>query len=500
MQARVQSASGFVRMRPGARALVRCAYVALLVACPLMPQLDPFFWTYPGVEHPWALAVFGALFVLPLIDLGRIRRMANLDVLALAAFALAIGFWSVRRAWPLVFVYAPLVYLALRMLVLSRPREAPATRARASGAPILSRGWLLAGIAVLCALHVARTLDSRASTDIGYASVRGALAIVHGRPVYAPEKALAAKLGYDPHYDTYGPATYEAYIPFALLAGGRTAQQLATLFFDLLTTLLLFLLGRRVRGPGFGVLLSYAWLAFPLSVYADELAANDALVAAALAGALLASCRPARRGAALALAAWSKLGSVALVPLLALHRPPGGRRAAARCAAAFALVSAALFAPALAHSSPAELVTRTFGFQLTRPDANSIWEQLGPDGLLGGASWAPTLGGALRGVCAALAGGLVVVLMLERRPRGTAALAAACAAILIALVACAGYFSFAYVLWFAPLAMLASLAEMHAAAPAAPARAPRPRRAPMRRPRRALPGRSRSPSGAGSAR
>ena len=211
---------------------------------------------------------------------------------------------------------------------------------------------------------------------------------------------------------------------------------------------------------------------------------------------------PARapRGGARAGGLVEELGSVALVPLLALHRPPGGRRAAARFAAAFALVSAALFAPALAHSSPAELVTRTFGFQLTRPDANSIWSSSGRMASWGGASWAPTLGGALRGVCAALAGGLVVVLMLERRPRGTAALAAACAAILIALVACAGYFSFAYVLWFAPLAMLASLAEMHAAAPAAPARAPRPRRAPMRRPRRALPGRSRSPSGAGSAR
>ena len=160
---------------------------------------------------------------------------------------------------------------------------------------MLPRTWLLAGIAVLACVHLAWTIGSPVSSDIGEGGVHGALSIIHGRPLYGADRAQIARLGSDPHLDTYGPVNYEAYVPFAGLLDGREAARWAAAFFDLLTAGLLFLLGRRTRGPTAGVLLAYSWLAFPLTLYVDELGANDALVAATLVAALLATGSPRRR-------------------------------------------------------------------------------------------------------------------------------------------------------------------------------------------------------------
>ena len=450
--------------RTPARLLARLSFIALLAASPLLPQFGNSFSSYPAVSHAWVLLPFCGLFLLPLIDVGHLRRVRHLDLLALLALGIALGTWKLSRFWPLLFVYAPLAYLGVRMAIIARVGRPHPEDARVRPfTPSMPRTWLIAGIAVLTVVHITWTLDAHVNTDVGYAGVQGALRVLHGQPLYGADPAVVTNLGYDPHYDTYGPANYEAYIPFASLAGITTAARLAALFFDLLTAALLFALGRQVRGPTAGVTLAYAWLAFPFTIYADGLAANDAMVAAALVGTLLVARSPARRGAMMAVAAWTKLTPLALIPLMAGHGPPRQDRRLRLLAfgAAFIVTSAAAFVPVLSHGGVGMFVTRTFGFQIGRQPGYSIWERLA-DGTFGGATaWIRASSGVAHGLLIALTGALAVVLLWAPRRRDVVGLAAASAAVLAAVLLCEGYFSFTYVLWLAPVVLAALLLEGH---------------------------------------
>ena len=447
---------------------VRLIFVALLGAAPLLPTLGNSFAAFPTVSHSWVLLPFCGLFLLPLIEVGHLRRLFHLDLLVLLSFAIALGFWHRAQLWPLLFIYAPLVYLGVRMAMIARLVRTH--RAYPSARPLrlaLPRSWLVVGIVVLTAVHISWTLDARVSADIGAAGVRGAVSLLHGHPLYGADRALVANLGYDPHYDTYGPVNYEAYVPFASVAGTETAARLAALFFDLLTAALLFALGRQLRGSTAGVVLAYAWLAFPFTLYADGLATNDSIVAAALVGTLLVARSPARRGAMLAVAAWTKLTPLALVPVMAGYNPSGRARRLGLLAfgAAFALTSAIAFVPALSHSSANVFLTRTLGFQISRSPGYSIWERLGDSTFVAGAAWIKTASGVVHGLITALTGGFALALFWAPRRRDVIGLAAASAAVLIAVEFCEGYYSFTYTLWFAPLVLVAlvlSREERHA--------------------------------------
>jgi hypothetical protein len=436
----------------------RLTFLALLGAVLLLPQPRSSLHAYPAVSHFWVLLPFCALFLLGLVDVAHVRRMFHLDLLVLLAVVVALGSWSQSRTWPMIFVYAPLVYMGVRMATIARVgRDAPALPSATPLARSLSSSWLIAGIVVLTGVHISWTLDAQVHTDVGPASVQGAQQILRGRPLYGADRALVASLGYDPHYDTYGPVDYEAYIPFAAVASSETATRWAALFFDLLTAVLLFALGRQVRGPTAGVVLAYAWLAFPLTLYTDGLGSNDSMVAAALVGTLLVARSPVRRGAMAAVAVWTKLTPLALVPVLASYDPLRGdrRRQALAFASAFALAGAIVFVPALAHNSVSTFVTRTFGFQISRNPGYSIWERLGSGAVLGGATWIKTAAGIAHGLLTALTGAFAIVLLWMPKRQDVVGLAGACAAVLIAVLLCDGDFSFTYILWFAPLVLVA---------------------------------------------
>ena len=448
--------------RAPARLAARVIFIALLAVSPLLPEFGNSISNYPAVSHFWVLLPFCGLFLLPLVDAGHLRRLRHVDLLVLLSFGIALGSWNLSRFWPLLFVYVPLAYLGVRMAIIARVGQShPADPSARPLDLLLSRSWLIAGIAVLTVVHVSWTLEARVNTDVGYAGVQGALKILHGQPLYGADRAVVGSLGFDPHSDTYGPANYEAYIPFASAAGATTAARLATLFFDLLTAALLFALGRQVRGPTAGVTLAYAWLAFPFTLYTDGLATNDAMVAAALVGTLLVARSPARRGAMMALAAWTKLTPLALVPLMAGQVPPGRNRRLALLAfgAAFMVTSALAFVPALSHSSASMFLTRTFGFQISRAPGYSIWERLG-DGTFGSATaWIKTTSGVAHGLIVALTGAFAGALLWLPRRRDVVGLAAASAAVLTAVLFCEGYYSFTYILWFAPLVLAALILD-----------------------------------------
>jgi uncharacterized membrane protein len=143
----------------------------------------------------------------------------------------------------------------------------------------------------------------------------------------------------------------------------------------LLCAVLLFVLGRRLGGPGIGVLLAYCWLACPLTLYEDALGFNDGLVAAAVLGAVIVAYSPAKRGSLSALACALKFTPLALVPVLAFFRVGRHDRGARLAAfgAGFAAVTVVVFLPVILHTSPGTFVARTIGFQGTREPDDSVW-------------------------------------------------------------------------------------------------------------------------------
>ena len=435
----------------------RVLFVALLASAPFLPHLSTSAFTFPAVANFPVLLAFAALMVVPVLGRSELRRLSGFDLLALLAVLIPLGFEQLPRQWPIILLYPILGYLLVRMLVIGqvgnsagRPGLGPARTLR------IPRGWLLVGIGVLVLVHAGWALTSRVSTDIGEGSVKGSLALLHARSLYGPQHAAG---GIDPHTDTYGPVNYAAYVPFAVVSSARSAAHLATLFFTLLTALLLFCLGRQLNGPQTGVLLAYCWLAFPLTLYEEALGANDSIVAASIVAVMLVSRSPGRRGAAAAIAGWTKLSPLALIPLLAAYSPSGplSNRRLAKFALGFALVTAILFIPVFAHSTPATFINRTFGFQSRRTPSDSLWSSLQLSYAIH-APWLASLAKIAHGLLTAGAATLALLLFRVPYRRDTIGLAATSAAVLIAIQVCLGYYSYSYILWFAPLILIACIA------------------------------------------
>ncbi|HWG07814.1 MAG TPA: hypothetical protein VN672_02285 [Solirubrobacteraceae bacterium] len=463
-------------------------------------------WT--GFQVPWTMArgykgAFGrhvdalyiwlplcALFLLPFIDFRRPLRLLHLDLLVLLSLSISLAFFNHGRIYQSVpLVYPPLVYLLLRMLALSRrgraqrhgggrrrllrrapPQPAPPEngRARRPGPLrlLVPAPWLALGVVFLIGFRVALNVTDSNVIDVGYAGVIGAHRIVHDKPLYGhwPKD--------NEHGDTYGPANYEAYVPFEQLFGwsGKwddlPAAHAAAIFFDLLAVALLFLIGRRVRGPSLGVALAYGWVAYPFTLFALESNANDTLVAVFVLAAVLAATyrsklAPPARGAFTALAGLTKFAPLALAPLMATHGlwertarsaagvelavPARARvRALASFVIAFLAVAALALIPALRHDSLHTIYERTIAYQADRASPFSVW---GLYGGLGGWELAVQIGAVV----------LAVVLAVIPRRADVVGLAAACAAVLIALQLGIEHWFYLYIPWFFPLVLIALL-------------------------------------------
>ena len=215
-------------------------------------------WTmargYKGAfgEHVNALYIWiplCLLFIAPFFDFRRPLSLLHLDLLVLLSFSVSLAFFNHANIWASVpLVYPPLLYLLARMLWL--------LRRRASGAPpprplrlLIPAPWLAVAVVFLIGFRVGLNVTDSNVIDVGYAGVIGAQRITADRPLYGGFPAD------NEHGDTYGPFNYEAYVPFQQIFGwsGRwddlPAAHGAAIFFDLLAVGLLFLLGRRMRGP-----------------------------------------------------------------------------------------------------------------------------------------------------------------------------------------------------------------------------------------------------------
>jgi hypothetical protein len=390
------------------------------------------------VNSPWVWIPLTILFVVPFVDPRRPLRMLHLDLLVLAAFGVSVAFFNDAEIGISVpIVYPLLAYLLGRALWIGLRRERPRPALRL----LVPVRVLAVGLVFLIGFRITLNVMSSNVIDVGYAGVIGADRIVDGTTLYGNFPAD------NQHGDTYGPVNYLTYVPFEQIWpwSGRwddlPAAHGASIAFDLVCLLLVFLVGRRIRGPDLGVVLAYAWAAFPFTLYAMDCNVNDALVGALVLLALLATAKPLRDGAWVALAGMAKFAPLALGPL---YITQSTRRV--RFAVGMALVLALCFVFVLRYGDPRTFVDRTLGFQASRGSPFSIW------GLRG---W--TTAQAVVQVAAVV---LAVTVAFMPRRRDLVGLAALTAAVLIGLQLGITHWFYFYMVWFiGPL--MAALLGVH---------------------------------------
>ncbi|MGE5407847.1 MAG: hypothetical protein ACM3NV_04485 [Syntrophothermus sp.] len=423
------------------------------------------------LDAPYVFVPLCAIFLVGLVDWRRWRRMVNLDLLVLLGFGVSHFFFNrgeIGVSVPLQ--YPVLAYLLARALWIG-------FRGRGEGLrPRWPTAWLLVAALFLMGFRVGLNVADSGTADIGYASIVGADRVAHGEPVYGNFPAEISQ------GDTYGPATYLAYVPFERIWpwSGRwddvDGAHAAAIGFDIATFALLILLGLRIRpGPAgrrLAATLAFGWAAYPYTAFALEANSNDGLVAMLLVAILVWLSRPAARGALTSLATFAKFAPAVLAPMLLTYRPRGEGGSLVRApllfAAAFATATVAVMLwPAL---DPGLKVfwERTVGFQAGRSSPFSIWGQV-PS-----LEWLRT---ALLAATAVLAVGLAFV----PRRKSLTQVAALGAALLLAVQITMHHWFYLYIPWFYPL-LLVALATV------AVSREPEPGPSPARSSRPALVG------------
>jgi hypothetical protein len=412
-----------------------------------------------------------------LVGLGDLRRpltMRNLDLIVVLGFSLSLAFFQrgeVFRSVPLV--YPVLLYLLVRGVWVGFGRREGALRS-------VWPTWVLAAAVVfLLGFRVGLNLETpRGVIDVGLAGVVGANRVLDGEAPYGNMPTREGKScgpadtdGFVRDHvqtngrceaaieqgDTYGPASYLAYVPATAIFGwsgkwdSLPAAHATSIAFDLLTLLGLVLVGRRFGGNRLAVLLAFAWVAYPFTAYTLNANTNDAIMPALLVlGFWLVSSAWAR-GAAVALAGWTKFAALLLAPLWATY-PRADRRALLRFAASFAVATLAAFSilalePDLFHAVRT-FWDRTVGFQVGRDSPFSIWGwgQYHAKGI-------PDLG-FLQPFVAAFAVLLALVLAVRPRRKGPVELAALTAAILVAFELALTHWFYLYLPWLFPFVAL----------------------------------------------
>ena len=460
-------------------------------------------WTGPQVAWKMARGVSGAfggrvlnsipiwllfclVFLVGLADLRRPLSIRNLDLLVLLSFTASLWFFNEGDIFTSVpLAYPPLLYLLARMVWIAW-RGGPA-RAR-SVWPL----WLLAATTVfLVGFRVGLNIRDSNVIDVGYSGVIGANRIVNGESPYGhmpiegtlkpcgppdAEGEIRNRVQTNGHCesanergDTYGPVAYEAYVPGYLALGwsGRwdrlRAAHATAIVFDLLALLGLMLLGRRFGGARLGVMLPFAWAAYPFTQYASNSNTNDAIMPVLLIFGFWLITSPFASGALLALAGWTKFAALALVPLWGGY--PEARlsvRGLARSrlalfAGGFLVATALAFWILLLEPNPLHagrvFWDRTLGWQVGRDSPFSLWGwgQYHAAGI-------PDLGFVQQPVIGLLAAGAVACYFVPRR-KTPLQLAALSAALLIGFQLALTHWFYLYIPWFFPFVAFAVLAS-----------------------------------------
>jgi hypothetical protein len=424
---------------------------------------------------------FCGVFLLGLADLRRPLSLRNLDLLVCVSFTASLVFFNDGRIFTSVpLVYPPLAYLLLRTAWIgARGRRADEPR------PVWPVWALAAATVFLLGFRIGLVVKDSNVIDVGYAGLIGAHRIWNGQAPYGHMPVEESSLrpcglanrdgriveriqtngrceGANPRGDTYGPVTYQAYVPGFLLfdwkgkGSSLDAARFTAVVFDALCVLGLVLVGRRFGGARLAVTLAFAWAAYPFTQYVASSSSNDAVVPALLIFGFWLASSAAGRGALLALAAWTKFAPLVLVPLWATY-PRLGRplRPALQFGAAFLGATLVSFWILLLEPDPLHaarvLWDRTLGWQLGRESPFSIWD------------WAqyraglPDLEIVQQVLGGLLAVGALMVAVVPRR-KTPLQLAALTGAIVIGFELVLTHWFYLYLVWFFPFLAFALLA------------------------------------------
>jgi hypothetical protein len=420
-----------------------------------------------------------AVFLVGLADLRRPVSLRTLDLLALLSFGVSLAYFNHGKVFQsAALAVPPLVYLLVRTSWIGFRRGSPSAAAGVRW-PV----WLLAGATLfLVGFRIGLNVqEERRVIDVGYAGVIGADRILHGRAPYGampvadnlPVCGRADSDGFvrdriqadgrcesaNPRGDTYGPFAYLAYVPAVAVFGwsGRwdalPAAHAAAIAFDLLVLVGLVLVGRRFGGDRLAAVLAFGWAAYPFTTYALASDTNDALMPAALVWGFWLASSPTARGAAVALAAWTKFAGLIVAPLWLTYRSDGRLERPVRFAVGFGAATAAVFSVLLLEPSLLDGLRtfwdRTIGFQLARDSPFSIWDwgQYHARGL-------PDLA-SLQVVVQVGTILLAGVASAVPREKGPLELAALTAALLLAFELSLTHWSYLYLPWILPFVLLA---------------------------------------------
>jgi hypothetical protein len=421
-----------------------------------------------SLNSPFIWIPLCLLFFVGLCDWRKLRRIANLDLLALLGFGVSHFFFNegnIGLSVPLA--YPVLVYLLARCLWIG-------FRGRGSGLrPTWPTMWLLVAALFLMGFRVGLNMADAGAIDVGYAGVTGAHKIVHGEPLYGdfPEDIHSG--------DTYGPVNYAAYVPFEVIWpytgewDDLPAAHGASITFDIATFILLLVLGIRIRpGPAgrrLGAILAFGWAAFPYTAYVLESDSNDALVSALLVATLVLLAKPLWRGVTISLATWAKFTPLMLAPMLLTYDPdpspglaadssaPGTPRARGRLregwnavfsrrallfAVGFAIVTVVFMLWPTIDPGLKVFYERTIAAQAGRTSPFSVWgqdESLEP----------------IRLVILAATGILAIALAFVPRRKSLLQVAAFGAALMLGVQITLHHWFYLYIVWFFPLMLIA---------------------------------------------
>jgi hypothetical protein len=420
-----------------------------------------------------------AVFFLGLVDLRRPVAMRTLDLLVTLSFGVSLAFFNRGDVFEsAALAVPPLVYLAVRTAWIGFRATA-----RPGSTAVVWPVWALAVATLfLVGFRVGLNVDNgRSVIDVGYAGVIGADRIRDGEIPYGTMpvtdglkpcgransdgeireriQANGRCESSNPRGDTYGPVAYLAYVPAVLLFGwsGRwdelPAAHATSIAFDLLALAGLALVGARYGGARLAALLAFGWAAFPFTTYALMSNTNDAIAPAILVWGFWLASSPAARGAAAALASWTKFATLIVVPLW-LTYPSGLRRAPSlRFIAAFVGATALAFSILLLEPSLRDALRtfwdRTVAFQFDRDSPFSIWDwgQYHARGI-------PDLASAqtVVQVCTIVLAGVAAVVP---RRKGPLELAALTASLLLAFELSLTHWFYLYLPWVLPFVLLA---------------------------------------------
>jgi hypothetical protein len=425
----------------------------------------------------WGL--FCAAFLVGLVDWRRPFSLRTVDLLALLSFSASLWFFNrghIFAAMPLV--YPGLAWLLGRCIFIGKTGRGP------RGSPVWPV-WLLIGATVfLGGFRIGLNVFGDSNVvDVGLSGVIGAERIANGVDPYGnfpiegnrPDCGPADASGEvrdriqtngrceaaDAQGDTYGPASYEAYLPGYWLFGwsgkwdSLPTAHATTVIWDTLCIIGLFLVGLRFGGMSLGATLAFAWVAWPFSQYISSSNTNDMIQPAFLIFGFYFLSSPWLRGAFGMLGALVKFAPLILLPLWSGYPDARDNRSRLRFVVGALVAGALSFFVLFLDGHPIRdavvFAHHTFGYQFGRVSPFSLWDwgQYHAKGL-------PNLSIVQHVLQAALVLGAIVLFWWPRY-RTPVQMAAFTGALLIGFETVLTHWSWLYLPWFFPFAAIALL-------------------------------------------